>query len=101
MKRVIKRKTDVEEMMNSFISFADYDENGQKYYFVFQDKKRGGQWTLMKTKNKWSIHGKGENYCDPQEIFLTTEKVIRFAWENRAAINNRRRTLYNQEPVKM
>ncbi|SDI21651.1 hypothetical protein [Alteribacillus bidgolensis] len=100
MNQVIKRKNDINEMLKAFDSIADYDEHGQKYYFVFQDKKRGGQWTLMKTGNKWSIHGKGKDYCDAEEIFLTSEEVVRFIWKNRSAVNQKRKMLYKKEPVR-
>ncbi len=35
----------------------------------------------------WSIHGKGEQYCDPEETFLTEEEMLSFIWKQRSSVN--------------
>lgn len=85
---IIKRKLDAMQLLEEFTNLASYDAEKQKYYFVFQDKERGGQYTLMKKQNRWSIHGKGENYCDDGETIMnTTDDLLDFLWKHRAKIN--------------
>ncbi|SDH81316.1 hypothetical protein SAMN05192534_11230 [Alteribacillus persepolensis] len=92
----IRRKKDIEEMLADFENMAKYDEQGQKHYFVFRDRQRGGWWTLMKTNNRWSVHGKGDNYCDIAETVLNKEEVLRFIWKNRSAVNQKRKSLFKE-----
>ncbi|GAA3325697.1 hypothetical protein GCM10020331_058640 [Ectobacillus funiculus] len=46
----------------------------KKHYIVFEDRKRKGVWTLMLKEGQWSVHGKGAEYCDEGETFLTEKK---------------------------
>lgn len=77
----------MKEFIESFIRIAEFDLAKEKHYFVFDDKDRGGHLTLMNTKGMWSIHGKGEAYCDIDETFLEIENVYSLVWKHRAAIN--------------
>lgn len=89
MIRVLKSKKDIEQFLMDFPQIAFYDEQGNKYYFVFDDKQRNGQWTLMFNEHTkaWTIHGKGETYCDPGEQLLEPIEMIQFIWKNRASVN--------------
>ncbi|UQZ82334.1 hypothetical protein SK3146_01491 [Paenibacillus konkukensis] len=86
----IKKKSDIETLLNHFSSFAQWDVAGKKHYFVFSDRKRGGQWTLMGYPNdRFSVHGRGEDYLDEQESFFEErESIISFLWEHRSAFNS-------------
>jgi hypothetical protein len=85
---IIRSKRDVEAFMGTFEQGALWDEIGKKRYLVFSDKERGGIWTLMQYPNgAWSVHGKGDGYCDPVETQLTSEEAKLFVWKHRAAIN--------------
>ncbi|MFB5663952.1 hypothetical protein [Alteribacillus sp. HJP-4] len=95
----LKRKADIEVWLNEFVQTADYDETGNKYYFVFADKFRGGMWTLMNTNGQWSLHGKGEAYCDNEEVFIQKDEAVTFLWKHRAAVNKARSELKNKQPV--
>ena len=87
--RSIRNKSDIELFLKSFRNFADYDTNGQKYYFIFDDMQRDGQWTLMLYGDeKWSLHGKGMDYCDELETFLEQDELSLFLWKNRKMVNN-------------
>ncbi len=86
--QVISKKVHVDEFISNFEKMASYDFEKEKHYFVFYDKERGGQLTLMKSKdNCWTIHGKGEKYCDLCETVLEKSEVQLLIWKNRAAIN--------------
>ncbi|WP_050184320.1 hypothetical protein [Domibacillus robiginosus] len=89
MARVLKSNKDIEQFSIDFPQIAFYDEQGSKYYFVFEDKQRSGQWTLMFSEDTraWTIHGKGETYCDPGEQLLETTEMVRFLWKNRGSVN--------------
>lgn len=94
---LIKKKTDIEFILDNFPSLAQWDAVGEKYYLVFADRKRGGQWTLMyypeNRENRFSIHGQGEDYLDDCELFFDVHNnVISFLWENRAAFNAAEKT---------
>lgn len=86
----IKKKTDAELILENFTSFAQWDENGKKYYFVFPDNKRNGQWTLMKyLEDRYSVHGLGADYSDEGETFFDErDRIVSFLWENRSAFNS-------------
>lgn len=88
--KLIVYKRDIEYFLNNFKNIASYDNTGQKFYFVFEDNKRKGKWTLMYYENegKWTKHGKGENYCDIGETQYDKEKLIDFIYKNRKYINN-------------
>ncbi|TLS50701.1 hypothetical protein FE782_18530 [Paenibacillus antri] len=84
----IRSKRDAESFMNAFEETAAWDEAGGKRYFVFADRERGGSWTLMRYPDgAWTIHGKGETYCDDGETRLTAEEACAFVWKHRAAVN--------------
>ncbi|MCP3764840.1 hypothetical protein NLX67_21200 [Domibacillus sp. A3M-37] len=89
MARVLKSKKDIEQFSADFPQIAFYDEQGKKNYFVFEDKQRNGQWTLMfsNDKNVWTIHGKGDTYCDPDEKLLEPKETVQFIWNNRGSVN--------------
>ncbi|OMF33762.1 hypothetical protein BK133_13300 [Paenibacillus sp. FSL H8-0548] len=86
---LIKKKTDITFILENFNDLAQWDAIGNKYYFVFSDRKRGGQWTLMSYgEDRYSIHGLGEAYMDESEFFFEKESQIHsFLWENRSAFN--------------
>ncbi|MFC4320427.1 hypothetical protein [Litchfieldia salsa] len=84
---IIRSSSDIEMFMKDFNRFAAYDSSKNIYYFVFQDKERGGQLTLMQSENQWLYHGLGEGYCDPKETALTVEENQKFVWLHRKAIN--------------
>ncbi|MCM3790043.1 hypothetical protein M3221_16775 [Domibacillus indicus] len=89
MARVLKSKKDIEQLSMGFPQIAFYDEQGNKHYLVFEDKQRNGQWTLMFNQHTkaWTIHGKGETYCDPDEQLLEPAEMVRFIWKNRGSVN--------------
>lgn len=86
---LIKKKTDIPSILENFQSLAEWDAAGQKFYFVFEDRKRGGKWTLMSyAENRFSIHGQGNDYLDEREAFFEDQShVASFLWDNRAAYN--------------
>lgn len=60
---------DVIEWLKTFNYKTSYDYDGDKRYFCFDDTKRGGKYTLMKYEGgTFTLHSKGENYCDDKEI---------------------------------
>lgn len=89
MARVLKSKKDIEQFSNDFPNIALYDEQKNKHYFIFEDRERNGQWTLMLNEDKttWTIHGKGETYCDPDEMPLDSKEMVQFIWKNRGSVN--------------
>ncbi|MGM0879616.1 MAG: hypothetical protein ACQEXQ_01070 [Bacillota bacterium] len=86
---LIKKKIDIEFILDNFASLAQWDAAGEKFYLVFDDRKRGGQWTLMHyPENRFSVHGLGQDYVDDSELFFEDRNsVISFLWDNRAAFN--------------
>jgi hypothetical protein len=85
----IKKKSDIEMILDNFSSFAKWDASGRKHYIVFADNKRKGQWTLMNYgDNRLSLHGRGEDYSDEDEVFFDDRnQAVSFIWENRSAFN--------------
>lgn len=83
----IKKKNDIDEILDNFSSFAKWDASGEKLYLVFADNKRGGQWTLMNySDDRFSVHGLGRDYLDEKELFFDERNsVVSFLWDNRAA----------------
>ncbi|WP_050182261.1 hypothetical protein [Domibacillus robiginosus] len=90
MNKIIKSNKDIEQFLDDFVRISLYDEKGNKHYFVFEDKKRNGQWTLMLNEGTetWTIHGKGHTYCDPGEQVLEPTEIVQFIWKNRGSVNN-------------
>lgn len=84
---IIRRRLDIQRLLETFTDVASYDEMRKKFYFVFADRNRDGQWTLMNQEGSWSVHGKGEHYTDLCERNLEEEELFTFIWHNRAAIN--------------
>lgn len=85
---VIRSKKDAGSFMDQFEEKALLDEAGGKLFFVFADRERGGIWTLMSYRNGgWTVHGKGDAYCDEGETVMTKDEVQNFIWKHRAAIN--------------
>ncbi|HZG75630.1 MAG TPA: hypothetical protein VEZ72_07200 [Paenibacillus sp.] len=85
---LIRSKLDAESFVETFEGRAAWDEAGGKRYFVFADRERGGVWTLMRyADGAWTIHGRGESYCDEGETPLAAEEVAAFVWKHRAAVN--------------
>ncbi|MNI62727.1 hypothetical protein D3C73_1180580 [compost metagenome] len=86
---LIKKKVDIDVILDNFSSFAQWDASGEKLYLVFADNKRGGQLTLMNyTDDRFSVHGLGEDYWDADESFFEEkDSIISFLWENRSAFN--------------
>ncbi|WNS78774.1 hypothetical protein RRU94_02170 [Domibacillus sp. DTU_2020_1001157_1_SI_ALB_TIR_016] len=89
MSRVLKSKKDIEQFLDDFVRISLYDEQGNKHYFVFEDKKRNGQWALMLNEGTkiWTIHGKSSTYCDPGEQVLESTEIVQFIWKNRGSVN--------------
>ncbi|MFV8827335.1 hypothetical protein [Alkalihalobacterium sp. APHAB7] len=83
----IRNKMHIERLLKSFCDWSEYDTIQLKHYFVFDDKVRGGMITLMKSEGCWSIHGKGEKYCDLSETILDEDDVKKLLWKHRAAVN--------------
>ncbi|EXX87750.1 hypothetical protein BG53_11440 [Paenibacillus darwinianus] len=85
----IKKKSDIELILDSFPGIANWDEEREKHYLVFEDRKRGGQWTLMRYGDgQFSLHGRGEDYIDGDEMmFEDRDAVASFLWDNRSAYN--------------
>lgn len=85
----IKKKSDIESIVDSFPSIANWDEERGKHYLVFEDRKRGGQWTLMRyADGRFSAHGRGGDYIDEDESFFDDlDAIASFLWENRSAYN--------------
>lgn len=76
------------EFLEEFTNIASFDSENAKHYFVFDDKERGGQYTLMKKENQWSFHGMGENYCDDGETMIDDiDDLLNFLWKHRSKIN--------------
>lgn len=85
---MIKRKSDIINLLQNAKNIFSYDENGEKYYFVFRDDERGGQWTIMRyLDGHYTIHGKGEHYCDKEERALNEKSVVDMMWRKRKYIN--------------
>lgn len=86
----IKRKADIEHVLDHFPSLAEWDKAGAKHYLVFEDRKRGGQWTLMRYNGgRFSLHGRGASYSDADERFFDDrDSLVSFLWDNRAAFNS-------------
>ncbi|TXK84391.1 hypothetical protein [Paenibacillus sp. N3.4] len=85
----IKKKTDINLILDNFSSVAKWDATGKKLYFVFPDRKRGGKWTLMNySGNRFSVHGIGTDYADEQELFFNEhDSIVSFLWDHRSAFN--------------
>ncbi|MCM3791429.1 hypothetical protein RG959_20610 [Domibacillus sp. 8LH] len=101
MARVLRSKKDIEQFSMDFPQIAFYDDQGNKHYFVFEDKQRNGQWTLMFNEytKAWTVHGKGETYCDPDEQLLEPAEMVKFIWKNRSSVNKvlRQKTEFSSE----
>ncbi|TKD72100.1 hypothetical protein [Pseudalkalibacillus hwajinpoensis] len=86
---IIKRKRDAEELLSNFDHVADYDKAGNKHYIVFEDFVRNGHCTIMKYDDtSFSIHGKGDSYCDENEQFISKDELASFLWKHRKAVNH-------------
>lgn len=86
----IKKKSDIAFILDGFEAIANWDPAGNKHYLVFEDRERGGQWTLMKygAGDRYSVHGLGSDYHDEAETFFETPAdVVAFLWDNRAVYN--------------
>lgn len=84
----IRRKADIETLLGKFDQSMPFDDRGKKHYFVFPDGKRGGDWTLMRyADGLFTVHGRGENYCDQGECIMSRTDLHSFLWNNRKAIN--------------
>ena len=84
---MIRNSNDISIFLTDFKRLATYDSDKEKYYFVFHDKERGGQLTLMLTGDVWSKHGIGEEYCDILETIFSEEECTSLVWFHRKAIN--------------
>lgn len=82
----MKTKKDIAATLSEFTQFASYDQELQKHYLVFYDRKRGGIYTIMKRLNgQWSIHGYGWHYCDDGETFMNEKELLNLLWIHRSA----------------
>ena len=86
----IKKKSDISLILENFGTLASWDAAGGKHYFVFEDRNRGGQWTLMKYGDgeRYSLHGLGTDYHDEEEQFFEDPAgIVAFLWDNRSVYN--------------
>jgi hypothetical protein len=91
----LKNKKAVEVWLENFDKYASYDADRGKHYFVFDDVARGGQYTLMRYENGFfTIHSRGEDYCDSDETLLIYDEVIALVWKNRKHIHKEMRRRY-------
>ncbi|MEH7094402.1 hypothetical protein [Neobacillus vireti] len=99
MKLIVSKK-DIECFLENFLDLAEFDQQGNKHYFIFQDHTRNGDWTLMfyPDGEKWTIHGKGLDYCDDCEKELTRTELIQFLYKSRKYVNNELRNKKAVEP---
>ncbi|KIL44093.1 hypothetical protein [Jeotgalibacillus campisalis] len=95
---MLRSKKDAENFVDQAKDLFKYDEAGKKFYFVFEDHSRDGNWTIMfyPKEERWTSHSFGENYCDEGETELTREEMNSFIFKNRKYVN---RALKNLEPV--
>ena len=84
---MIRNSNDISVFLTDFKRLATYDSEKGKYYFIFHDKERGGQLTLMLTSGIWSTHGIGDGYCDIVETTFSEEECTKLVWFHRKAIN--------------
>lgn len=100
MKLIVSKK-DIENFLENFLDLAEFDQQGNKHYFIFQDNTRNGDWTLMfyPAEEKWTIHGKGLDYCDESEKELTRTELIQFLFKSRKYVNNELRSKKAVEPT--
>ncbi|KEF39109.1 hypothetical protein M670_01498 [Schinkia azotoformans MEV2011] len=97
---IIRKKLDAMQFLEKFTDIASYDYENEKHYFVFKDKERGGQYTLMKKDERWSIHGKGENYCDDGETMMDDiDGLLVFIWKHRSKINHALKEILNSSVI--
>src|SRR5690625_3112917 len=79
-------KKDIRVWLSTFTEYAAHD--GHKHYFVFSDQKRGGLWTIMMYESEtFTIHGRGNGYCDEEEEELTIEDLTTLILGNRKQIH--------------
>ncbi|ULT59267.1 hypothetical protein L1999_12370 [Neobacillus drentensis] len=99
MKLIVSKK-DIAYFLNNFLDLAEFDQQGNKHYFIFQDHTRNGDWTLMfyPDEEKWTIHGKGLDYCDESEKELTETELTSFLYKSRKYVNNELRNKRAVEP---
>ncbi|MBO1515077.1 hypothetical protein [Metabacillus bambusae] len=80
---------DIREWLKIFEYKTSYDYDGEKQYFCFDDTEKGGIYTLMKYSNGiFTLHSKGENYCEDKEVEINEDELVRFIWKNRKVIHN-------------
>lgn len=93
--KLIVFKKDIANFLINFNLISNFDEQGKKEYFVFDDGKRRGKWTIMfyRDEDKWTIHGMGEHYCDEGERTMTKAELTDFIYRNRKSVNNSIREL--------
>ncbi|OLO40628.1 hypothetical protein BTR23_06495 [Alkalihalophilus pseudofirmus] len=95
----IRSKLHIEQLLQSFSKWSEYDAVHLKYYFIFDDKERGGIITLMNKDGRWSIHGKGESYCDHEETLLQIDDVKKLIWNHRAAVNRAIKAIHGDKQL--
>lgn len=84
----VKTKKDIQQKLNTFADWAEFDTVGKKHYFVFKDTKRNGLWTIMQYQDGLvTRHGRGEDYSDNGEEVLSEKQCVDFLWENRKYVN--------------
>lgn len=83
---IFKSKKDIENWLPKFKEYAAFD--GEKHYLVFDDRDRGGIWTLMLYNDgQFTLHGRGDDYCDDTEKEITREELVGFIWKNRKSVH--------------
>lgn len=83
---IFKSKKDIENWLTIFKDYASFD--GDKHYFVFDDKDRGGVLTLMLYEDgRFTLHGRGEAYCDDAENEIDNDDLVSFLWKNRKSVH--------------
>jgi hypothetical protein len=90
----IRTKKDIEKFLNNLQETFEFDQEGEKYFFYFEDKERGGKLTIMNySEDKWTYHGVGEDYCDNEETLAEKKEIIDILWKNRKAVNEKLKNL--------
>jgi hypothetical protein len=90
----VTSKNDVRNLISNFDSIATWDSEGNKAYFVFDDRKKNGKITLMQYPDgHWTSHSMGEGYCDGNEMPLSIEETVNLVWNHRSSVNTAMKTL--------
>ena len=83
---MIKRKSEVENIIEKLEDFAKWD--GSKFYFTFNTENPKGTITIMKYEDgKITVHRKNELFWDIVEMEMNTTRLINLIWQSRKMKN--------------